>query len=143
MVVQGEAGAVIRGKKAQVLLVSDLCCHRNSSMYFPDWIYKDFERGEIMTIFGDQITKEEEKIAKKMVPPKPLLCLPAMVPETVEDSNETSSFSNPSQFERRPLSASEDTLRFPTKSFKNLMKEVESSSKPSSNKVSKASGSLT
>ncbi|CAF1829976.1 unnamed protein product [Brassica oleracea] len=145
-------------------------------MYFPDWIYKDFERGEIMTIFGDQITKEEEKIAKKMVlvglwciqtnpshrpamikviemlegsiealqvPPKPLLCLPAMVPETVEDSNETSSFSNPSQFERRPLSASEDTLRFPTKSFKNLMKEVESSSKPSSNKVSKASGSLT
>ncbi|CAN6928105.1 unnamed protein product [Brassica oleracea] len=27
MVVQGEAGAVIRGKKAQVLLVSDLCCH--------------------------------------------------------------------------------------------------------------------
>ncbi|VVB00814.1 unnamed protein product [Arabis nemorensis] len=39
----------------------------NSSMYFPDWIYKDFERGEIMTIFGDQITKEEEKIAKKMV----------------------------------------------------------------------------
>uniref|UniRef100_A0A0D3BTX3 Protein kinase domain-containing protein n=2 Tax=Brassica oleracea var. oleracea TaxID=109376 RepID=A0A0D3BTX3_BRAOL len=148
----------------------------NSSMYFPDWIYKDFERGEIMTIFGDQITKEEEKIAKKMVlvglwciqtnpslrpamikviemlegsiealqvPPKPLLCLPAMVPETVEDSNETSSFSNPSQFERGSLSASEDTLRFPTKSFKNLMKEVESSSKPSSNKVSKASESLT
>ncbi|KAH0883606.1 LOW QUALITY PROTEIN: hypothetical protein HID58_059702 [Brassica napus] len=136
----------------------------------------DFERGEIMTIFGDQITKEEEKIAKKMVlvglwciqtnpslrpamikviemlegsiealqvPPKPLLCLPAMVPETVEDSNETSSFSNPSQFERGSLSASEDTLRFPTKSFKNLMKEVESSSKPSSNKVSKASESLT
>ncbi|KAG2321406.1 hypothetical protein Bca52824_014619 [Brassica carinata] len=148
----------------------------NSSMYFPDWIYKDFER-EIMTIFGDQITKEEEKIAKKMVlvglwciqtnpshrpamikviemlegsiealqvPPKPLLCLPAMVPETVEYSNETSSFSNPSQFERGTLSASEDTLRFPTKSFKNLIQEeVESSSIPSSNKVSKASGSLT
>ncbi|KAF8107373.1 hypothetical protein N665_0122s0018 [Sinapis alba] len=148
----------------------------NSSMYFPDWIYKDFERGEIMTIFGDQITEEEEKVAKKMVlvglwciqtnpshrpamikviemlegsiealqvPPKPLFFLPAMVPETVEDSNETSSFSDTSQFERGTLSASEDTLRLPTKSFKNLMKEVESSSKPSSNKVSKESGSLT
>ncbi|CAF1928230.1 PR5-like receptor kinase [Brassica napus] len=39
----------------------------NSSMYFPDWIYKDFGRGEVMRIFGDQITKEEERIAKKMV----------------------------------------------------------------------------
>ncbi|XP_006405787.2 LEAF RUST 10 DISEASE-RESISTANCE LOCUS RECEPTOR-LIKE PROTEIN KINASE-like 2.1 [Eutrema salsugineum] len=39
----------------------------NSSVYFPDWIYKDFERGEIMRIFGDQITDEEEKIAKKLV----------------------------------------------------------------------------
>ncbi|CAN8275998.1 unnamed protein product [Cochlearia groenlandica] len=41
----------------------------NSSMYFPDWIYKDFERGEIMSrIFGDQITEEEEeRIAKKLV----------------------------------------------------------------------------
>nr|VDC61817.1 unnamed protein product [Brassica rapa] len=37
------------------------------SMYFPDWIYKDFGRGEVMRIFGDQITKEEERIAKKMV----------------------------------------------------------------------------
>ncbi|CAF2055318.1 unnamed protein product, partial [Brassica oleracea var. botrytis] len=39
----------------------------NSSMYFPDWIYKGFERGEIMKFFGDHITKEEEKIARKMV----------------------------------------------------------------------------
>ncbi|VVB09138.1 unnamed protein product [Arabis nemorensis] len=39
----------------------------NSSMYFPDWIYKDFERGENMKIFGNQLTEEEEKIAKKMV----------------------------------------------------------------------------
>ena len=39
----------------------------NSSMYFPDWIYKDFGRGEVMRIFGDQITKEEERIAKKML----------------------------------------------------------------------------
>ncbi|CAH8307912.1 unnamed protein product [Eruca vesicaria subsp. sativa] len=39
----------------------------NSSMYFPEWIYKDFGRGEIMRIFGDQLTKEEERIAKKMV----------------------------------------------------------------------------
>ncbi|CAH8357650.1 unnamed protein product [Eruca vesicaria subsp. sativa] len=39
----------------------------NSSMYFPDWIYKDLEREEIMKIFGDQITEEEEKIARKLV----------------------------------------------------------------------------
>ncbi|KAL0804058.1 hypothetical protein Bca101_096548 [Brassica carinata] len=39
----------------------------NSSMYFPDWIYKDFEREQIMKIFGDHITKEEEKIARKLV----------------------------------------------------------------------------
>ncbi|CAE6206682.1 unnamed protein product [Arabidopsis arenosa] len=112
----------------------------NSSVYFPDWIYKDFEQGEIMRILGDQITEEEEKIAKKMVlvglwciqtnpsdrppmikviemlegnlealeiPPKPLLYLPAAtVPETLEDSNETTSFSNPTQFERGTPSAS-------------------------------------
>ncbi|RID54080.1 hypothetical protein BRARA_G01429 [Brassica rapa] len=116
----------------------------NSSMYFPDWIYKDLEREEIMRIFGDRITEEEEKIARKMVlvglwciqtnpshrpamikviemlegtlealqvPPKPLLCLPARtVPEIVEDSNETSSFSWPSQFERDTF-IGEDTLR--------------------------------
>ncbi|CAG7902507.1 unnamed protein product [Brassica rapa] len=116
----------------------------NSSMYFPDWIYKDLEREEIMRIFGDRITEEEEKIARKMVlvglwciqtnpshrpamikviemlegtlealqvPPKPLLCLPARtVPEIVEDSNETSSFSWPSQFERGTF-IGEDTLR--------------------------------
>ncbi|CAF2057707.1 unnamed protein product [Brassica napus] len=109
-----------------------------------DWIYKDFEREEIMRIFGDRITEEKEKIARKMVlvglwciqtnpshrpamikviemlertlealqvPPKPLLCLPATtVPETVEDSNETSSFSWPSQFERGTV-IGEDTLR--------------------------------
>nr|VDD61561.1 unnamed protein product [Brassica oleracea] len=109
-----------------------------------NWIYKDFEREEIMRIFGDRITEEEEKIARKMVlvglwciqtnpshrpatikviemlegtlealqvPPKPLLCLPATtVPETVEDSNETSSFSWPSQFERGTV-IGEDTLR--------------------------------
>ncbi|XP_010420225.1 PREDICTED: LEAF RUST 10 DISEASE-RESISTANCE LOCUS RECEPTOR-LIKE PROTEIN KINASE-like 2.4 [Camelina sativa] len=39
----------------------------NSSMYFPDWIYKDLEREETMGIFGDQITEEEDKIVKKMV----------------------------------------------------------------------------
>ena len=36
----------------------------NSSMYFPDSIYKDLERGEIMRIFGGQTTEDEEKIAK-------------------------------------------------------------------------------
>ncbi|CDY53605.1 BnaC09g51930D [Brassica napus] len=109
-----------------------------------NWIFKDLEREEIMRIFGDRITEEKEKIARKMVlvglwciqtnpshrpamikviemlertlealqvPPKPLLCLPATtVPETVEDSNETSSFSWPSQFERGTV-IGEDTLR--------------------------------
>ncbi|KAG2283380.1 PR5-like receptor kinase [Brassica napus] len=140
----------------------------NSSMYFPDWIYKDFESGEIMRIFGDQITIEEEKIAKKMVlvglwcihtipshrptmikvtemlegsiealqvPPKPLLCLPASVPETVEDSNETSCSSNPNQFCN--LSAYEDTLQFSNKEFQKPDKGSQSTSKSSSTKVSK------
>ncbi|CAE6047441.1 unnamed protein product [Arabidopsis arenosa] len=40
----------------------------NTSMYFPDWIYKDLEEGEIMSVFADQIIEEEdEKIVKKMV----------------------------------------------------------------------------
>jgi len=105
----------------------------NTSMYFPDWIYKDLEKGEIMSFLADQITEEEdEKIVKKMVlvglwciqtnpydrppmskvvemlegslealqiPPKPLLCLPAITaPITVdEDIQETSSFLKPSQ----------------------------------------------
>ncbi|ESQ47234.1 hypothetical protein EUTSA_v10028202mg [Eutrema salsugineum] len=38
----------------------------NCSIYFPDWIYTDFEKGEIMKIFEDQIT-EEEKMAKKII----------------------------------------------------------------------------
>ncbi|XP_010517932.1 PREDICTED: LEAF RUST 10 DISEASE-RESISTANCE LOCUS RECEPTOR-LIKE PROTEIN KINASE-like 2.1 [Camelina sativa] len=41
----------------------------NSSMYFPDWLYKDLdEKGEIMSVFADQIIeKEDKKIVKKMV----------------------------------------------------------------------------
>ncbi|ESQ51548.1 hypothetical protein EUTSA_v10016373mg [Eutrema salsugineum] len=40
----------------------------NSSMYFPDWIYEDLDKGEIMRFFEDQITEEEdEKIVKKLV----------------------------------------------------------------------------
>ncbi|EOA39828.1 hypothetical protein CARUB_v10008496mg [Capsella rubella] len=40
----------------------------DTSMYFPDWIYKDLEKGEIMSFLADQITEEEdEKIVKKMV----------------------------------------------------------------------------
>ncbi|KAG7593863.1 Protein kinase domain [Arabidopsis thaliana x Arabidopsis arenosa] len=40
----------------------------NTSIYFPDWIYKDLEKGEIMSFLADQITEEEdEKIVKKMV----------------------------------------------------------------------------
>ncbi|CAE5963653.1 unnamed protein product [Arabidopsis arenosa] len=104
----------------------------NTSMYFPDWIYQDLEKGEMMSFLADQITEEEdEKIVKKMVlvglwciqtnpydrppmskvvemlegslealqiPPKPLLCLPAVtIPITVYDIQETSSFLKPSQ----------------------------------------------
>ncbi|EOA23325.1 hypothetical protein CARUB_v10019327mg [Capsella rubella] len=39
----------------------------NSSKYFPDWVYKDFERGDISRTFGDSVTEEEEQIAKKLV----------------------------------------------------------------------------
>jgi len=39
----------------------------SSSTYFPDWIYKDLEDGEQTWIFGDEITKEEKEIAKKMI----------------------------------------------------------------------------
>ncbi|CAA7055619.1 unnamed protein product [Microthlaspi erraticum] len=38
-----------------------------STAYFPDWIYKDLENGEHTWKFGDQITKEEEEIGKKMI----------------------------------------------------------------------------
>ncbi|XP_020872917.1 probable receptor-like protein kinase At5g39030 [Arabidopsis lyrata subsp. lyrata] len=38
-----------------------------SSTYFPDWIYKDLEDGEQTWIFGDEITKEEKEIARKMI----------------------------------------------------------------------------
>ncbi|ESQ47238.1 hypothetical protein EUTSA_v10027672mg [Eutrema salsugineum] len=38
----------------------------SSSTYFPDWIYKDLENGENIWKIGDEITREEEDIAKKM-----------------------------------------------------------------------------
>ncbi|KAG2298306.1 hypothetical protein Bca52824_034778 [Brassica carinata] len=38
-----------------------------SSAYFPDWVYKDLENGEQTWIFGDEITREEREIAKKMI----------------------------------------------------------------------------
>ncbi|KAF2535729.1 hypothetical protein F2Q68_00022713 [Brassica cretica] len=65
----------------------------NSSMYFPDWIYKDLEREETMKIFGDEMTKEEDKLGSLEalhVPPKPLLGSPAVM-VSVEESQETSS----------------------------------------------------
>ncbi|XP_048610999.1 LEAF RUST 10 DISEASE-RESISTANCE LOCUS RECEPTOR-LIKE PROTEIN KINASE-like 2.7 [Brassica napus] len=37
-----------------------------SSMYFPDWIYKDLEKGENERLMGSGIISEEEEIAKKM-----------------------------------------------------------------------------
>ncbi|KAG7543748.1 Protein kinase domain [Arabidopsis thaliana x Arabidopsis arenosa] len=38
----------------------------SSSAYFPDWIYKNLENGEHTWKFGDEITREEKEIAKKM-----------------------------------------------------------------------------
>ncbi|KFK34963.1 hypothetical protein AALP_AA5G216700 [Arabis alpina] len=141
------------------------CVSNNSSIYFPNWIYKDLERGEIMRIFGDEITQEEEKVAKKMVlvglwciqtnpsdrppmikviemlegdlealqvPPKPFFYLPATtVPEIVENSNETSSFSNPSQFVRGTLSSGEHTLRFSKELVQQTLQECLHSSRSS------------
>ncbi|KAL1192106.1 LEAF RUST 10 DISEASE-RESISTANCE LOCUS RECEPTOR-LIKE PROTEIN KINASE-like 2.1 [Cardamine amara subsp. amara] len=40
---------------------------KSSSAYFPDWIYKDLENGEHAWKFGDEITREEKDIAKKMI----------------------------------------------------------------------------
>uniref|UniRef100_A0A0D3C631 Protein kinase domain-containing protein n=1 Tax=Brassica oleracea var. oleracea TaxID=109376 RepID=A0A0D3C631_BRAOL len=106
--------------------------NNKSSMYFPDWIYKDVEKGEIMSFFEDQITEEEdETLVKKMVlvglwciqtnpfdrpsmnkvvemlegslealmiPPKPLLSIPAITAQrSAGEVQDTSSFSKPSQ----------------------------------------------
>ncbi|EOA35776.1 hypothetical protein CARUB_v10021008mg, partial [Capsella rubella] len=38
-----------------------------SSIYFPDWIYKDLENGKQCKLLGDELTKEEEEITKKMI----------------------------------------------------------------------------
>ncbi|KAF3537027.1 hypothetical protein F2Q69_00020029 [Brassica cretica] len=38
-----------------------------SSIYFPDWIYNDLENEQQNRIYGDDLTKEEEEITKKMV----------------------------------------------------------------------------
>ncbi|CAN6851541.1 unnamed protein product [Brassica oleracea var. botrytis] len=37
-----------------------------SSMYFPEWIYKDLEKGDDERLVGNGISNEEEEIAKKM-----------------------------------------------------------------------------
>ncbi|KAG2285028.1 hypothetical protein Bca52824_044632 [Brassica carinata] len=106
--------------------------NNKSSMYFPDWIYKDVENGKIMSFFEDQITEEEdETLVKKMVlvglwciqtnpfdrpsmnkvvemlegslealmiPPKPLLSIPAIAAQrSAGEVQDTSSFSKPSQ----------------------------------------------
>ncbi|XP_010440921.1 PREDICTED: LEAF RUST 10 DISEASE-RESISTANCE LOCUS RECEPTOR-LIKE PROTEIN KINASE-like 2.3 [Camelina sativa] len=39
----------------------------SSSVYFPDWIYKDLEVGDYARLLGDELTREEEEIAKKMI----------------------------------------------------------------------------
>ncbi|CAA7039544.1 unnamed protein product [Microthlaspi erraticum] len=38
-----------------------------SSIYFPDWIYKDLENEPHSKLFGDELTQEEEEITKKMI----------------------------------------------------------------------------
>ncbi|XP_010496111.1 PREDICTED: LEAF RUST 10 DISEASE-RESISTANCE LOCUS RECEPTOR-LIKE PROTEIN KINASE-like 2.3 isoform X2 [Camelina sativa] len=38
-----------------------------SSIYFPDWIYKDLENGKQCKLLGDEVTNEEEEITKKMI----------------------------------------------------------------------------
>ncbi|VVB16086.1 unnamed protein product [Arabis nemorensis] len=38
-----------------------------SSVYFPDWIYKDLEDGQHSKLFDDELTREEEDITKKMI----------------------------------------------------------------------------
>ncbi|EOA26155.1 hypothetical protein CARUB_v10019593mg [Capsella rubella] len=38
----------------------------SSSAYFPDWIYENLENGEHTWKFGDDITREEKEIARKM-----------------------------------------------------------------------------
>ncbi|CAH8383119.1 unnamed protein product [Eruca vesicaria subsp. sativa] len=37
-----------------------------SSMYFPEWIYKDLEKGNDERVVGNGISNEEEQLAKKM-----------------------------------------------------------------------------
>ncbi|CDY12606.1 BnaA02g12740D [Brassica napus] len=37
-----------------------------SSMYFPEWIYKDLEKGDDERLVGNGISNDEEEIAKKM-----------------------------------------------------------------------------
>ncbi|XP_010435726.1 PREDICTED: LEAF RUST 10 DISEASE-RESISTANCE LOCUS RECEPTOR-LIKE PROTEIN KINASE-like 2.2 [Camelina sativa] len=138
----------------------------NSSMYFPEWVYKDFEKGETTRIFGDGMTDEEENIAKKLVlvalwciqmnpsdrppmikviemlegnleaievPPNPyLLSLPAPVPESLENSNETSTFFNPSHSERGTrLSSDEDALHFSEEVFQQTIEESQHGSRSS------------
>ncbi|CAA7049983.1 unnamed protein product [Microthlaspi erraticum] len=38
-----------------------------SSVYFPDWIYKDLENEQHGKLFWDELTQEEEEITKKMI----------------------------------------------------------------------------
>ncbi|XP_056863477.1 LEAF RUST 10 DISEASE-RESISTANCE LOCUS RECEPTOR-LIKE PROTEIN KINASE-like 2.3 isoform X2 [Raphanus sativus] len=38
-----------------------------SSVYFPDWIYKDLESGDITMLLEGELNQEEEDIAKKMI----------------------------------------------------------------------------
>ncbi|KAL1222286.1 LEAF RUST 10 DISEASE-RESISTANCE LOCUS RECEPTOR-LIKE PROTEIN KINASE-like 2.1 [Cardamine amara subsp. amara] len=39
----------------------------SSSAYFPDWIYQDLENGDHTWKFGDETTREEKEIIKKMI----------------------------------------------------------------------------
>ncbi|XP_019088287.1 PREDICTED: LEAF RUST 10 DISEASE-RESISTANCE LOCUS RECEPTOR-LIKE PROTEIN KINASE-like 2.1 [Camelina sativa] len=47
-------------------VTKETAASNSSSSYFPDWIYKDLENGDHTWKLGDDISKEEKEIAKKM-----------------------------------------------------------------------------
>ncbi|CAA0406080.1 unnamed protein product [Arabidopsis thaliana] len=46
--------------------IEETAASNSSSAYFPDWIYKNLENGEDTWKFGDEISREDKEVAKKM-----------------------------------------------------------------------------
>ncbi|WZY76240.1 hypothetical protein YC2023_022624 [Brassica napus] len=64
-------GTLSDGSMVAVKVLKDTKCNENyasdtSSMYFPEWIYKDLEKGDDERLVGNGISNDEEEIAKKM-----------------------------------------------------------------------------